>query len=482
MNKSMAKNATFNMINRALSVIFPLITISYASRILGPAGIGNVSSAQNIVTYFVIFASLGIPAYGVRAIAQNKKHKNLCNRTFTELFLINFVSCIVSFTSYLIVVLLLDEFQKLLGLHILFGMLVIFNTFNVEWVYQAYEEYKYITIRSFIIKLISFLMLILFVKKSTDIISYAFIVCFGTVGNYVLNMLQLKKYVKFEFKELCFSRHFKSIMVFFASVIAIELYSLVDVTMLTYMANSDNIGYYANASKIIKTISGTITAIGATLLPRLTIYFYEGKNREFEQAISKTLKIILILTIPACIGIMLVSNKIVFLMFGESFISVARTMCILSPLIILMPLSAGIASQILQTSNNEKYSLVSVCVGAIINLILNFLLIPVFLENGAAIASVITETFVTILMLMFSNKVIKINIEKKFILSIIYATTSLIFIVIICDIIFNSLHIIINLFLQILLGMISYFGILIINKNDIMMKILEMVNGKKCKI
>lgn len=481
MAKSMAKNAVFNVAYKALSVVFPLITISYASRILGPSGIGIVNSAQNLVTYFVMFASLGVPAYGVRTIAQNKNKPLLCNKVFTELFVINLVSTLICSVAYFVFVFLFCEYRPVLQLNILFGTLVLFNIFNLDWLYQAYEEYKYIAIRSFIIKLLSLILLVIIVRKPSDLFSYSIIVCFGTVGNYVFDMVKLKNYVKFDFKNINVYKHLKPIFVFFASVIAIELYSLVDVTMLTYMTTSEHVGYYANASKIVRCIAGTITAIGAVLMPRLSLYFSEKRNSEFKIAVSKTFKIILILTVPSCLGIILTAKKIVPIMFGEEFLPAINTLCVLSPLVIFIPLSGGVGAQILQTTNNEKLCFVSVCSGAIVNIILNAIFIPIIQENGAAAASVITEGVVTIMMLVFSKKIVKVDMNVRYIVSIILASFLMFVSVTLCDVLLSGLPMLFYLILEVAIGIVVYFLILFITKNDVIKEIFNMFKNKMKK-
>ena len=202
MSKSIAKNAVFNMGYNAVSVIFPLVTSAYVARTLGASGVGEVSSAQNLATYFTMIATLGIPSYGVRAIAQARIHKEECNRTFSELFVINLFSTFFSLACYAVLILSLDKTLFSNPLHAIFASLIAMSIFNIEWLYQGFEEYKYITIRSILIKIISFILIFLFVKTEDDVNYYAIVICFGSVGNYLLNLSQLKKYVSITFKGL----------------------------------------------------------------------------------------------------------------------------------------------------------------------------------------------------------------------------------------------------------------------------------------
>ena len=196
MGKSVSRNSAFSMINKGLSVVFPLVTVSYISRVLGAAGIGEVSSAQNLATYFSMAAALGIPSYGVRAIAQSKRDENSCNKTFSELFAINLISSIIATVVYLITVFCFKINNSNTALALIFSSIIVFNVINIEWVYQGYEEYEYIMIRSFVIKIVSLLLLFIFVRRKSDLVAYAFIICFGSIGNYVLNFINLKRYVK----------------------------------------------------------------------------------------------------------------------------------------------------------------------------------------------------------------------------------------------------------------------------------------------
>ena len=196
MGKSVSRNSAFSMINKGLSVVFPLVTVSYISRVLGAAGIGEVSSAQNLATYFSMAAALGIPSYGVRAIAQSKRDENSCNKTFSELFTINFISSIIATVVYLITAFCFKINNSNTALALIFSSIIVFNVINIEWVYQGYEEYEYIMIRSLVIKIVSILLLFIFVRKKSDLVAYAFIICFGSIGNYLLNFNNQKRYEK----------------------------------------------------------------------------------------------------------------------------------------------------------------------------------------------------------------------------------------------------------------------------------------------
>lgn len=474
MEGSIAKNAIFNVLYKALSVVFPLVIVSYASRILGASGIGIVSSAQNFVTYFSIFAALGIPSYGVRLISQTKKDPEKCNRSFTELFVINLFSTLTCTVLYFILLNVLNI--KTTVLNYIFSTLIILNVFNIDWLYEGFEKYDYIAIRSLIVKGISLVLLFWLIKDKQDIAMYALIVCFGTAGNYILNMFSLNKYVHFQFADLNLKQHMKVIIAFFGSVIAIEIYSLVDVSMLTYYTNSEVVGWYSNASKIVKMLANTITAIGAVMLPRLSLCFMEHRTKDIRKITVNFLDATLTIALPASVGICLVAKDIVLLLFGSEFLPSVSTIIILSPLIILMPLSGGIFGQLLLTSENENKYLLCVGAGTIVNCILNYFFIKTMSYNGAALASVITELIVNIAMIIYSSKIIRLKINIKGILKALIGTVMMfVFVYLIQKFILSKvvISVVASLLIKILVAVLVYFAVLFILKQKFLMSILH---------
>ncbi|MBS5789932.1 flippase [Fusobacterium sp.] len=472
MEKSIIKNAIFNTINKGIQILFPLITTSYISRVLGPIGVGEISSVQNLTTYFTIFAALGIPSYGVRVISQTKKNQKLCNKAFTELFIINTISTLVCILLYFYILNMTYNIYNC-TLALIFSSLIFFNFANIEWLYQGFEEYRYITIRSIFIKLLSLIFLFLLVKDEEDIVWYAVIICFGIGGNYILNLINLKKYVQLSFKDLSLNEHFSPIIIFFMSVIAIEIYSLLDITMLTVFVSKESVGYYTNATKIVKMVSGVLTSFAAVLLPRFSYYFSERNYKKIGELSRKFLNITILVGLPSSLGIFLLADQIVTILFGSLFSPVVLIIKILTPLIIFMPLSGGVFCQILLTSGREKLYFYSVGIGAVINAILNIILISKFMHNGAAIASVISEILVSLMMIIFSYKIVKIQFSIKEFSKIIISGLIMALVIFYISKIRYIKFPILLLILEVISGIIIYFFLLWRLKSKIMYEIVD---------
>lgn len=477
-NKSLAKNSVYNVAYKMLNVLFPLITATYVARVLLAEGVGKVSYAQNIVAYFTTIAALGIPNYGTREIAKVRENKRNASELFSELFLINFVSTLLCIIVYYCMIFSVNIFQKNLQLYSVAGLAIIFNIINVDWFYQGGEEYSYIALRSFIVKLISLACILLFIKTSKDTTVYAAIYCLGIGGNNIFNIINLRKHqVKFSFKNVSIERHLKPIFILLASVIAVELYTMVDTTMIGIMCGDANVGYYTNAMKLVKILISVITAIGGVLLPRMSYYHSQGMNEECSKIVTKVFSIMLFLFLPCEIGLLLVAGQVMPLLFGESFISGVITLRISSLLICTLGFSNLFGTQVLLTYGAEKKLLKCTFAGAVVNIILNAILIPNLAQDGAAIASVASETLVTTMAIIFSSKYIKIRLDKKVIISLSWAAIGLAVSVFGVQIL--SINETVKLVLSIVIGVGAYMLISVITKNPIIGDVLFVVKKKK---
>lgn len=475
--KSLAKNSIYNVTYKLLNVLFPLVTATYIAHVLLAGGVGRIAYAQNIVSYFTTIAALGIPNYGTREIAKVRENRPIKNELFSELFLINFVCTALCTIAYYVMILTVGVFQQNLKLYIIVGLAIIFNFINVDWFYQGVEEYGYIAKRSFVVKLISLACIFLFVRDTSDTIAYATIYCLGIGGNNLFNILNLKKHkVKLSFKDCSVTRHLKPIFILLASVIAVELYTMVDTTMIGIICADENVGYYTNAMKLVKILIGVITAIGGVLLPRLSYYHAQGLNKECSKIVCKVFYIMMYLFVPCEIGILLVARPLMLLLFGTSFESGIITLRIVSLLICTLGFSNLFGTQVLLTFGAEKKLLGCTIGGAIVNIILNVILIPLYAQNGAAVASVVSETIVTILAMLCASKYVRIKLDKRFLISIIVSSIGLVLAV--CFIQTLMIGNIYKLVVSIFIGGSVYLILGVITKNPILSELIELFSKK----
>lgn len=476
MGKSFVKNSIYNILYKLLSVIFPLIYTSYASYILMADGVGKVAFSQNIVSYFVVFASLGIPSYGIREIAKTSDKDR--DRVFSELFIINFICTIILSLAYVGFVFTYIDDQSFL-LYLATGITLFLNIFNVDWFYQGIEEFRYITIRSFIVKIISLLCLFIFIKNKNDYICFAFVSSLGVVLNNIYNIVHIHKYTHLIFKDLNFLKHFKPVLVMLFASLAVEMYTKIDVLMLGVLKNDTEVGFYNNAVRMIRIISTLTSAMAGVLLPRLTYYFNIGDNVKIDALCQYMKKAILLVAVPAVIGIMLVSQQLIPLIFGNSFTGAIPTMQILSPLIVICALGNLYGTQILISSGKEKYVLFSTIIGSFINIVLNSLLISTLGANGAAIASVCSELAVMLYQYYYARKNVYLQISSIYYIKIIISSILMFTFVLFLKRMIEYSEII-KLSLECLGGIIIFIGVSVLLKNELIIDLFTRL--KKLRI
>lgn len=475
--KSLLTNYFFNATYSLLSVIIPIITIPYVSRILLANGIGQVSYAQNIVSYFVLVASLGIPSYGIREIAKKAADVEQRSNVFWEIFSINLISTAVATITYYLSIGLFACFQERKTLLAVVGISLVLNTFNIDWFYKGIEEFQYITIRSYVIKFVSLLAIFTFVKTSDDILCYAFISTASVSANYLLNIAHVRKYIhKPKIRELNLSRHLKSIFFMFATALAVDLYTQLDTTMVGAICGETDVGYYTNAMKLTKIVIIVITAIGTVLLPRLSAYYAEHRIAEMSSLASKAVEYILFIALPCSVGLFVISDDVVKVLFGMDFLPAIPTLQILVLLIPIISVGNIFGSQLLITLNLEKLMTVTVMIGATVNICLNSVLIKQFQQNGAAIASVIAELCVLVAQICLTKKSVRVKVSLSNLCKTILQCVAMV--AAIFGVRWCGMAGVLRLLLEVVVGGTVFFTVGIMCNNQLLMELFVKVKSR----
>lgn len=479
MNSSLIKNAIFNTIYKLMNVLFPLVSSAYLSRILLPEGIGRVSYAQSFASIFVILASLGIPTYGIKTIAslKNNDDQKSLSKNYSGLLIIIMTSTLFFSLIYLSLVFVVDNLRDNFLLYLATGLQVLMVALNVDWLYQGMECYKFITVRSFFVKLFSLICIVVFVRERSDYIIYALLTSIAVAGNNIFNIVYSKKYVSFSLKEAVIKKHIKPAFILLFSTLAIELYSKIDVLMLGVYSNESNIGYYTNSIKVINSALVAITAVTAVFLPRLSKLYTENRE-EFNKLVNLGLRVILFFVLPCIAGLVTISDDFVITMFGDAFIDASVVIRILSPLILIKGVGDLINYQVIISAGKEKYFLITNTTAALINIVLNYILIPKYEQNGAAIASLISELVVNTGMLLVTSKIVHLKIKWAYIFKLIISTVLMVIVVKTFSIIYSDLSVIYRLIIEVAVGIAVYFAVNIILKNEILMSLKSSIRNK----
>lgn len=400
--RSVKFNFIMNFLLTASSIIFPLITFPYVSRVLQAAGNGKVAFAAAVLTYFTMFASLGIPTYGIRVCAQVRDDKEKLSRTVQELLIINTVTMVIVYAVFAVMIFIVPEFAKEKELLFINSITMVLNVFGVSWLYSALEQYAYITVCSLTFKVISIVMMFAWVKNPGDYIIYGAITVFASAGSYVLNFINLHKYVTLRKKgSYNFKRHLKPIGIFFAMSAATSVYTNLDVVMIQFIKDETEVGYYNAAIKVKTILVSLITSLGTVLLPRLSYYVKQKDQDAFQKTIVKAFNFVFILASSVMVYFMIFARETILTLSGSEYLPSILPMILLMPTVLFIGLSNITGIQILTPLGREKEVLISIVCGAVVDFVLNLILIAKYGAAGAAFATLLAELVVLVVQCVY---------------------------------------------------------------------------------
>lgn len=412
MAKSLKINYIYNLISTLAGILFPLITFPYASRIMEADGIGQVGFFNSIINYISLFTSLGIPIYAIREIARVRDDEKEMNRTTVEILLLHTALTIVGYIIVAILCVTVTKISLDIPLFLILSLSIFFNAIGCEWFYKGIEDFKYITIRGLIVRIIYVILLFAFVHSKSDLLIYAGLTVFGTVGNNIFNFLRLRKYISsslINLKDLNIKRHVIPSIRIFALNLVISLYLNLDTVMLGFFKENNSVGYYEGANKITKLALGVVQALQTALIPRFSYLARQGSMKEFNGLCQNVVDFVITISIPLSIGMFALAPSLIHTICGGNFEPAIVTLEILTPIIVFISLSGFACFQILYPLGKEKIAIWSTATGAFANLLFCFVYIPSLAHNGAALATVIGEFVVTITMFLYGRKYIHVR-------------------------------------------------------------------------
>jgi O-antigen/teichoic acid export membrane protein len=401
---SIKKNFLHNILYILSNILFPIVSFSYSSRIIGPEGIGKVQFVITFAQYFVMVAALGIPVYGILEVAKARGDQDRLNKLFSELLFINILTSLFLLLIYITIISVVGWFHGDSVFYILGGILVLFGFSTLDWFYVGTEQFQFLSIRSIIIKVLALIALFLFVKNSNDLIVFFLITVFSILGNNIWNLINLKGQVILRFKQLSLRKHLPVLITLFSTSIAISIYTLVDTLLLGFLADDRAVGFYTAAIKITKLAIPLVASMGTVLIPRITQSIDTNNNQVTQSLTDKSFSFICLLGVPISFGLFIYSPEILMVFSGNQFMDATLTMQIASPLVFLIGLGSIFGSQLLIPSGNEKGYLVATIFGLVISLILNLTLIGAFRDKGTAFATVCSEFVVSSISFLYVKR------------------------------------------------------------------------------
>ena len=410
---SIKKNYIYNTLYEILAIIAPLITAPYVSRIFEADGVGIFSYVNAITVYFTMFSALGIKSYGQREIARHRDNPEECSKLFWELELM----CISTTTLALTVWIFLIIFSKSYSVYyMVLTITVLATAFDISWFWGGQEQYRFIVIRNSIIKLLGIALLFVFVHKKSDLLLYiALIATTGLLGNISMWTYLPKFLVKVDRKSLSVKRHYKETLVYFIPAVATSIYTVLDKAMIGWITADDfENGYYEQATKILNICKTLVLSVNTVISARMSFLFSKNAHEEIRNKIQTTLDFILMVSVPVTAGLIGVAGNFIPVFFGDGYDKTIPILYIMSPLLIIIGISNCLGSLYFTPSGQRSRSNKGIITGAVVNLIINCILIPIFSARGAGIASVIAESTITAIYLFMARDYFDISCILRF--------------------------------------------------------------------
>ena len=408
MGMSIKKNYTYNFIYQVLLLALPFVTVPYVSRALGAEGVGVYSYTYSIVYYFMLVALLGINNHGNRMVAKARNDKSKLSRTFWSIYSIQLIMSIMMLMLYAGYILIFKPDYIIVAIaQILY---IISAMFDINWFFFGLEEFKITVARNATVKLFTVSLIFLCVKTPEDVWLYTLIMAGGTLmSQLVLWPFMRGRINRPQLKYIDIKRHLKPCLVLFIPVGAVSLYKVMDKIMLGLMSGVAEVGYYEQAEKMINIPLSLITALGTVMMPRISFLMERGEKTIILGYVEKSIRFMMFMAFPICFGLMAVANTFVPIFMGVEFQNSVLLVMLLSPTIIFISFANVLRTQYLIPKEEDNKYIGSIMAGAVVNLVINYVLIPVYASAGACVGTILAEFTVMVYQIIVVRKVLPIK-------------------------------------------------------------------------
>lgn len=409
--KSIKVNSILNVIKTISSIIFPLFTFPYISRVLQPENVGKVNFGSSFVSYFSLIASLGITTYAIRECSAVRGDKKKLGEKASQIFSINVCTTIV---AYVLLGLSLIFFRKLDSyrtLIIIQSTAILFTTWGADWLNSAMEDFKFITIRSIGFQFISLILMFILVHQPDDYYKYAAITVLSSCGANITNILYRRKYCTVRFtKDMHWQEHFTPILLLFVMILAQTIFSNADTTMLGLMKGDFEVGIYSTAYKMKNIIVQVVASLCWVVMPRMSYYFAEGDWDKINTMLKKVLSVMVTIGFPCVAGCVVLSSEIIQIVAGQQYSAASLPLVILM-ISFIVDIFGGsfLGNMVCLPAKQEKVFMEACCFAAVVNVVLNYILIPYGGASAAAFTSGISAIVICVWLFVKKDKRVKLN-------------------------------------------------------------------------
>ncbi len=470
---SVKANVIYNMLKTISSLFFPLVSFPYISRTLLTESVGKVNFGNSVVSYFSLLASLGISVYAIRECAKVRDDKEKLSQLSSQLFIINMITTMISYVALAITLLIVPAFQNYRTLIVLQSTTILCTTIGADWINTAMEDFKYITIRSVIFQVISLVLMFTFIHKPEDYIKYALISVISSSASNITNVIYRRRFCHIRLiAKLDLKKHMPPILMMFSMLFAQTIFCNTDQTILGLFWGDHEVGLYSTSVKVYNMVNSTVASIALVVMPKMSYCFATKDYIQANLYFKKAMNFIVVLGLPCAVGLCLMSNDIIALVGGPEYAKASTSLCMLSVAMACSFIGGLIGNVINIPAGREKVSLISCISAAVVNLLLNLILIPKYSVNAAALTTAIAEAVGLVISFVLRDRRIRFDNIFKTVLA------PLVGVVVMCGVVFAIQYIISTLILRsvltVLCGAFSYCIILLLMKHPFTMEIISL--------
>ena len=392
---SIKKNFAYKSVLTLSTYLINFITFPYVARVLGVERIGLVNFVDNTVNYFLLFATMGAGLLGVREIAAVKEDKERRDQVYSNVLALNLLFTLVSLGIYLLCIVTIPKLRQYDELFYIGTAKILFTVFLVEWFFTGVENFRYITLRSILIKVLYITSIFLFVRYTSDYWLYFILTVGVVVLNALINQLYIREFVRVRWDNIQLFKYLKQNVTLGIYTLMTSMYLTFNVMYLGLVSNNTEVGYYTTAFKLYSVVLGFFTAFTNVMLPRMSSLLADGENARFQELVDRSFSVMTTFCIPLILCSMILAPQIIYILSGPGYEGAIYPMRIIMPAAFAVGMAQVLAIQVLMPMKKDKVLLMASVIGAIVSLLINLLVVPHVASVGSAVVLLCSEVVVT---------------------------------------------------------------------------------------
>lgn len=403
---SIRKNFVYASIYKVLELALPLVTSPILSRRLGAESLGIYSYSYAITALFTLVAELGSYRYGIREISKARLNKRKLNQTYSDIYFMHAINGLIVTVIYCLVIPFFWGGHPLV--YVLQSLCIISNALDNSFLYVGVEEMKPLTIRDTSIKIVTFILIVVVIHESNDLIKYIVIMNVCAIVCKLVALIYARKFVHFVIPDIlnC-KKHYKHMIILMVPAVSENLYQNVGKLLIGVFGTKTSVGYYELSTKamIPKNI---VSTLGTVMCPNIARLFSEDKKEEAIRKFKRSLQISMITSYFAAFGIASVAPEFAPWFWGDGFDVCAPLMTGLAFTIPVWTVGEVIRNQYLLPTGKDNQYMSAFLIGVFANIVGCSLLIPFIGAMGAVLSMIFAELIMSIVQTVYIKKEVSI--------------------------------------------------------------------------